>query len=76
MEYQFVIYRTVAKYWRVSRRLTYGRLSLAVVEVKGVVVVKVRFDRIEVQQDVVKLLEEEKACRHALTPRNSVTLTR
>ena len=52
----------------------YGGLGLPVVEVEGVVVVVVRLDRVQVEEDVVELLQEEEAGGHALPPRDRVAL--
>ena len=57
------------------RGLTNCSFSLAVVEVEGVIVVVVRFDGVQIQQDVVKLLEQEETGGHALSTRYCVTLT-
>jgi hypothetical protein len=49
-------------------------LYLCIVVVENVVVEKVGLDRVQVQQNVVKLAEEEEAGCHALPPWDRVTL--
>jgi hypothetical protein len=55
--------------------LTNSCFILYVFEVEGVVFVVVGLDGVEVEEDVVELLQKEKACGHALATRNGVALT-
>ena len=45
-----------------------------IVPVKVVIVDEIRPDRLQIDEHIVKLLQDEEAARHALTARNGVTL--
>lgn len=45
---------------------------LRIIKIVGVVIIKIRFDWVEVKQDVVKLLQEKETRGHALSAGNCV----
>lgn len=47
---------------------------LGIVKIEGVIIVEVRLDGVEVEEDVIKLLEQEEAGGHALAAGDGVTL--
>lgn len=47
---------------------------LGIVEIESVIIVEVRLDGVEVEEDVIKLLEQEEAGGHALAAGDGVTL--
>ena len=52
--------------------ISHSSLSLSIIEVEGVVVIEITLDRIEIDQHIFKLLQQEIARSHALTAMDRV----